>query len=56
MKKQIIRFIFNIIFLMLNAIVVAYAEPIVVEGAVPNETSKQAILNKMYMLFTVQVK
>ena len=56
MKKQIIRFIFNIIFLMLNAVVIAYAEPIVAEGAVPNETSKQAILNKMYMLFTVQVK
>ena len=51
MKKQIIRFIFNIIFLMLNAIVVAYAEPIVVEGAVPNETSKQAILNKMYAIY-----
>ena len=51
MKKQIIRFIFNIIFLMLNAVVVAYAEPIVVEGAVPNETSKQAILNKMYAIY-----
>lgn len=51
MKKQIIRFIFNIIFLMLNAVVIAYAEPIVVEGAVPNETSKQAILNKMYAIY-----
>lgn len=51
MKKQIIRFIFNIIFLMLNAVVIAYAEPIVAEGAVPNETSKQAILNKMYAIY-----
>jgi len=51
MKKQMIRFIYNIIFLMLNAAVVAYAEPIVVEGAVPNETSKQAILNKMYAIY-----
>lgn len=50
-EKQIIRFIFNIIFLMLNAVVIAYAEPIVVEGAVPNETSKQAILNKMYAIY-----
>lgn len=51
MKKQIIRFIFNIIFLMLNAVVIAYAEPIVAEGVVPNETSKQAILNKMYAIY-----
>lgn len=51
MKKQIIRFIFNIIFLMLNAVVIAYAEPIVAGGAVPNETSKQAILNKMYAIY-----
>jgi OmpA-OmpF porin, OOP family len=51
MKKKIIRFIFNIIFLMLNAVVIAYAEPIVAEGAVPNETSKQAILNKMYAIY-----
>lgn len=50
-EKQIIRFIFNIIFLMLNAVVIAYAEPIVAEGAVPNETSKQAILNKMYAIY-----
>ncbi|WP_252152418.1 OmpA family protein [Acinetobacter terrae] len=31
--------------------VIAYAEPIVVEGAVPNEASKQAILNKMYAVY-----
>ncbi|MFH7766971.1 OmpA family protein [Acinetobacter sp. BSP-28] len=29
-----------------------YAEPIVVEGAVPNEASKQAILNKMYAVYS----
>lgn len=31
--------------------VIAYAEPIVVEGAVPNEASKQVILNKMYAVY-----
>lgn len=50
MKKQIIKSIFYIAF-MSGVPVIAYAEPIVVEGAVPNEASKQAILNKMYAVY-----
>lgn len=51
MKKQIIKSIFYIAFFMSSVSVIAYAEPIVVEGAVPNEASKQAILNKMYAVY-----
>ena len=51
MKKQIIKSIFYIAFFMSSVPVIAYAEPIVVEGAVPNEASKQAILNKMYAVY-----
>lgn len=51
MKKQIIKSIFYIAFFMSSVPVIAYAEPIVVEGAVPNETSKQAILNKIYVVY-----
>ncbi|OTG77732.1 hypothetical protein B9T23_04415 [Acinetobacter terrae] len=50
MKKQIIKSISYIVF-MSGVPVIAYAEPIVVEGAVPNEASKQAILNKMYAVY-----
>ena len=53
MKKQIIKSIFYIAFFMSSVPVIAYAEPIVVEGAVPNEASKQAILNKMYAIYGV---
>ncbi|NNG99825.1 OmpA family protein [Acinetobacter sp. ANC 5414] len=53
MKKQIIKSIFYIAFLMTSVPVIAYAEPIVVEGAVPNEASKQAILNQMYAVYGV---
>lgn len=52
MKKQIIKSIFYIAFFMSSVPVIAYAEPIVVEGAVPNETSKQAILNKIYAVYS----
>ena len=38
---------------MTSVPVIAYAEPIVVEGAVPNEARKQAILNKMYAVYGV---
>ena len=51
MKKQIIKSIFYIAFFMSSVPVIAYEEPIVVEGAVPNEASKQAILNKMYVVY-----
>ena len=51
MKKQIIKSISYIAFFMSSVSVIAYAEPIVVEGAVPNEASKQAILNKMYAVY-----
>lgn len=51
MKKQIIKSIFYIAFFMSSVPVIAYAELIVVEGAVPNEASKQAILNKMYAVY-----
>lgn len=51
MKKQIIKSVFYIAFFMSSVPVIAYAEPIVVEGAVPNEASKQAILNKIYAVY-----
>jgi hypothetical protein len=41
MKKQTIKSIFYIAFFMTSVPVIAYAEAIVVEGAVPNEASKQ---------------
>lgn len=51
MKKQIIKSISYIAFFMSSVSVIAYAEPIIVEGAVPNEASKQAILNKMFAVY-----
>lgn len=51
MKKQRIINIFKAAFFMSSAAVVAHADPIVIEGAVPNETSKQAILNKMHAVY-----
>ena len=51
MKKQIIKSISYIAFFMSSVLVIAYAEPIIVEGAVPNEASKQAILNKMFAVY-----
>lgn len=51
MKKQCIKNIFQSAFLILNLSIVTYAAPVVIEGAVPNEASKQEILNKMYLTY-----
>ena len=51
MKKQYIKNIFQLAFLFLSLSVMANAEPIVIEGAVPNDATKQEILNKMYLTY-----
>lgn len=51
MKKQYIKSIFYTFFLSYSLSMVAYAEPVVIEGAVPNEATKQLILNKMYSVY-----
>lgn len=51
MKKQCIKNIFQGAFLILNLSIVTHAAPVVIEGAVPNEASKQEILNKMYLTY-----
>lgn len=38
-------------FLALTVSLAASAEPIVIEGAVPNEATKNAILSKMYAVY-----
>ena len=50
MKKQCIKNIFQSTFLILNSSIVTHAQ-VVIEGAVPNEASKQEILNKMYLTY-----
>ncbi|OTG76569.1 hypothetical protein B9T26_01815 [Acinetobacter sp. ANC 4169] len=51
MKKQYSKIILQIIFLIFSLSIVTHAESIVIEGAVPNEASKQEILNKMYTTY-----
>lgn len=51
MKKQCIKNIFQGAFLILNLSMVIHTAPVVIEGAVPNEASKQEILNKMYLTY-----
>ena len=51
MKKQCIKKIFQGAFLILNLSIVTHTAPVVIEGAVPNEASKQEILNKMYIMY-----
>ncbi|MCT8088275.1 OmpA family protein [Acinetobacter sp. C_4_1] len=51
MKKKCIKNIFQGAFLIVNLFIVTHAAPVVIEGAVPNEASKQEILNKMYIMY-----
>ena len=51
MKKQYIKNIFQLAFLFLSVSVMGHAEPVAIEGAVPNDATKQEILNKMYLTY-----
>ena len=52
-KLQIMRKKIKMLILlsMVSASSLVLAEPLVVEGVVPNEASKQAILTKMYSIY-----